>query len=267
MSRLLGRTNLEFPRLWLSLMPPHQISEGWLPQFVQHAVAQKTVLDISSRPGLWGGAMRGTDALLMARGGLSLENATDSDHASDLLQAELLQILCSVGREHLDFFFLDYRKAWEEHQIVGALQTLEFAKQHGTIRHIGLYFGGSFLAAMAMWQFNDAFEVVLSPSNPICQQDFQAVTRLAHDRRVGVVQTHLLNWRAGKPFFDGDDDPDGFARGTVNAAFEHGTALVGVRSIHEINNLAHPGGQNATDAQIQRYQQWLDEKAYAPQIS
>lgn len=197
----LGRTNRVFPPVWVSLAAPQrEFQEGWLERLVDAAVEAQTVIDISRGPALWGGAMRGTEAMVMSLGGLDIERATDEKHASDLVQAHLIQTLSAFGREYLDLYFLQIRRALEEYQINGALEALEMARQEGHIRHIGICCDGPALAILGLWQFHDAFEVLLVPRNHYDQEAYTTLEPLARERRVGVVTSKALNWGYEMPF-------------------------------------------------------------------
>ena len=78
---------------------------------------------------------------------------------------------------------MDYREPWEEWQLNGALEALETAKQDGIVQHVGLACGDNDLAALAMWQFRDAFEMILVSSG----QQFESLEPLARERRAGVL--------------------------------------------------------------------------------
>lgn len=184
---LLGRTNRAFPPVWLSLREPDEPNPGWVEPLVQAAVASQTVLDISSRPALFGGFLRGTEAALMAVGGADAGTADNGDRAAHLIHGKLVSLLSSIGRDYLDFFFLDYRQPWEEAQINGAFEALETARQDGLIRHLGLAAKGNDLAALGMWQFHDAFEVLLVPRSFAQTEAYGSLAPLAKERRVGVV--------------------------------------------------------------------------------
>lgn len=175
---ILGRTNQTFPNTWLRLVGA---SDQTPVEIVNQALTEKTVIDFSANPALWGGQMRGTDALLMAKGGLEIERAPDEKAACDLIQAHLIETLSAIGREHIDFYFLQVRRALEEYQIHGALQALENAKSEGHIRFLGLSAEGPGLAVQNVWQFHDAFEVLL------LRDPDQGLEALAKERRVGVV--------------------------------------------------------------------------------
>lgn len=188
-SNVLGRTNVEYPRIWAAL----GVSSESTPEELVNAVRDlKIPIDISSQPALWGGFLRGGEDVLVQRGTRHYERATSQDHATDLMQAHLIEVLSSIGREMVDFYFLRVRRAVEEFQINGVLAALEFAKQEGHIRHIGLLADGPSLAVQSVWQFHDAFEAVLLPEQG--EQELKALVGLAKDRRVGVVQiTSTLN--------------------------------------------------------------------------
>lgn len=177
---LLGRTNLAFPPVWLSLRPP--VGGDGLAEFVAQARSAKTVLDLSIQPGLLGGQMRGGMDLIALTGSRDYERATDSTHAIDLVQANLIQLLSAVGRETMDFFFLPVRSNVEEFQISGALEALESARQDGHIRFVGLQCVGSPFATLGLWQFHDAFDVVRMPVSAE-----ETLAPLARERRVGVI--------------------------------------------------------------------------------
>ncbi len=181
-SEVLGRTNHVFPPVWIRLtLPPISTPEDWVQQLVDAALNQQTVIDISTNPGLWGGKMRGTQATLMTIGGSEIERAPDEQTAFDLTQAHLIQTLSAIGREWIDFYFLSIRRNLEEFQINGALQALDFARKEGHVKFLGLAADGPGLAVQGLWQFRDAFEVILLPNED------SGLVAMAKERRVGVV--------------------------------------------------------------------------------
>jgi len=131
--------------------------------------------------------MRGGDDWVALTGSRDYENATDSTHAIDLVQANLIQLLSAIGRESVDFFFLPVRRTVEEFQIAGALEALESARQDGHIRFLGLQCVGSPFAALGVWQFHDAFEVVRMRRSQSDHEAYDTLSPLARERRVGVV--------------------------------------------------------------------------------
>lgn len=208
MSPLLGRTNEAFSPIWLSLAAPQEAStSGWLDQLVAAAVEAGTVLDVSKGPALWGGALRGSNARLMTLGGTDVEYAVDTDHATNLVQAHLLQTLSAIGRETIDLYFLQVRRKLEDFQFQGALQALELAKQDGHIGHVGLCCDGPPLAVLAQWQLADSFEVLLVPRNHFDDVAYKTLVPLARERRVGIVTSKPLNWGFGLPFMRIPIDP------------------------------------------------------------
>lgn len=182
---LLGRTNRAFPPVWLRLTAtPDRLDRAPL---VEAALATQVPIDISGQPGLWGGYLRGTDAVIACNSDARYENATDENHATDLLQAHLIETLSCLGREYFDFYFLRVRRAVEEYQISGVLRALELARQEGHIRYLGLLSDGSPLATLGVWQFHDAFDVIQLSRNPLETEPFEMLAPLAKERRVGVV--------------------------------------------------------------------------------
>lgn len=134
--------------------------------------------------------MRGTGAVLMAVGASDLECAVDEQHAHDLVQAHLIEILCAIGREHIDFYFLPIRKALQEFQISGALIALEACRQEGNVRFAGIE-GLNPSASLGILQFHDAFEALIvrrdTPSAP--------AKLLAKSRRMSIItRTDELNF-------------------------------------------------------------------------
>ena len=192
MPATLGRTNKVFPQTWLRLTldESNHHSNGVLAD----ALAKETVLDISVSPALWGNLLRGKEVKLMTRGGIEIAQAPDEKTASDLLEAHMIQTLSALGREAIDFYFLTVRSALEEFQISGALRALESARQEGHVGHIGLSSEGPPMATLALWQFHDAFEVLL------LDRPDEALMSLARERRVGIVtafpseETQLARW-------------------------------------------------------------------------
>jgi hypothetical protein len=269
---LLVRTNRSFPRVWLSLSAtPGAAQEGWLERLVGAAAEAGTVIDIGTNPGLWGGPLRGTDAILMAAGGIDVENATDERHAADLLQAHLIQTLCAIGREHLDFYFLKVRRGLEEYQIAGALQALEMARAEGHVRHIGLSCDGPALAVLGVWQFHDAFEALLVPRSHRLEGAYRTLAPLASERRVGIVTSRPLDWGHGIAFTDlpaierlavgsGAPDPAALAGDAIADMTSENPVLVPVRSPDEVRAAL----QAPQEGSPERLRQMLDEllKAY-----
>ena len=198
---LLGRTNRAFPPVWLSLSMPHAGGEGAIDALAQAARGAGVPIDVSGNPALWGGRLRGDDGLfLTAISTAGYERATDDRHAGDLMQAHLLETLSAIGRERIDVYFLRVRRAVDEFQIAGALEALEIARQDGHVRHLGLVCDGSSLATLGMWQFHDAFDLLLVPRSHHDDEAYRTLAPLARERRVGIVTSRPLNWGWGVPF-------------------------------------------------------------------
>jgi hypothetical protein len=180
-NRVFGRTNQVFPATWLSLNVPDSPQE--IDPLVQSALDSGLPIDISVSPALWGGKMRGSQGVISCFSTTAFEVATESAHATDLIQAHLIEVLSCLGREYLDFYFLTVRSMVEEYQLAGALEALEMLKQEGHVRYLGLACAGPPLSTLGIWQFNDAFEVVFLPD----QDAGQVLLPLARERRVGVL--------------------------------------------------------------------------------
>jgi hypothetical protein len=175
-----GRTNQVFPPVWLRLSVPSFATD--LEPLADAALESGAPIDVTTSPGLWGGYMRSTDAVLTCVSSTDFERSTDDRHANDLIQAHLIETLSCIGRDYFDFYFLRIRRAIEEYQISGALEALEVAKQEGHIRFLGLACDGPALATLSMWQFHDAFDVVLLPDDA-----YSTLAPMARERRVGVL--------------------------------------------------------------------------------
>ncbi|HWD37930.1 MAG TPA: hypothetical protein VG944_03725 [Fimbriimonas sp.] len=178
--------------MWLSLFAPGR-AEGTVDTEALALEAKNSglPLDVSRATALWGGWLRGCEALtLMQISGSDIEDAVDSKHASDLTQAHLIQTLSAIGREWIDFYFLRSRRALEEFQLSGVLEALEAARQEGHVRFFGLHCEGRAAASIANWQLHDAFEVVCIDGD---SEQHEELARIAAGRRVGVLK------RVGKP--------------------------------------------------------------------
>lgn len=189
-SGLFGRTNLVFPPVWLSLAVPSSSVD--LEGLVRSALEANVPIDVTSSPGLWGGYLRATDSVLTCVSSADFENANDEAHASDLIQAHLIETLSCVGRDYFDIYFLRVRRMVEEYQISGVLGALEAARQEGHIRFLGLYCDGPSLAALGVWQFHDAFEALLVPASDADNEAYNTLRPMAIERRVGVVTLRPL---------------------------------------------------------------------------
>lgn len=241
-SGVFGRTNLEVPPVWLSLAVPHERVGDWREELVAAALAAQVPIDITSGPTLWGGAMRATDAFLTIAGNSDFERANDTTHAFDLLQAHLIQTLSSIGREHIDIYFLRVRRAVEEYQITGALEALEHAKQEGHIRFIGLYCDGPGLAALGTWQFHDAFEVLRVRRNHYDHDAFDTLEPMARERRVGIVTSDPLEWGYGMPFPLLPNVDATLGGEAISDLAQRHPVLVNVRTVDEVRGAIAAGG-------------------------
>jgi hypothetical protein len=231
--RVLGRTNRAFPHVWLSLSVPRVPDPGELHDLVAAAADSGLPLDVSSHPALWAGGIRGHAGTLLTIGGSELPRATDEQHAYNLTQAHLIETLCAVGREDVDFYCLSVNAPLQEFQISGALNALEDARQEGHVRHLGISCDGPAWAVLNAWSMHDAFELALIPKNPIEESTFERLAPLARERRVGIVTTRPLAWIGGVPVtaFSGDQH---LPEAILSMRASENTVLVGVRSRAEV---------------------------------
>lgn len=224
--RVFGRTNLPFPSVWLSLRVPSERADGGIAGLVEAALASGAPLDVSSAPGLWGGAMRATEAVLMRLGAKDLARATGEEHAANLVRAHLIETLCAIGREHLDFYFLRFGDAPTEDQISGALSALEEARQEGHVRFLGLCAVEQPSAAFDVCRRHDAFEAILT-GLPVAER---TLAGLAQERRAGLLIHHSS---LGAAEVEHANSPAAFA------AFTH---LIAVSSPDEVRRAVALGG-------------------------
>ena len=232
-SQFLGRTNEAFSPVWLRLTEDNSGIAGQANDLAIAAAKAGAVLDVSANPAKWGGLLRGTNAMVMACGGEFLQATESADQASDFLQAHLLELLCSVGRQTLDFYFLNLPRTLEEFQIQSALETLEIAKQEGTIRFSGIHASGEPFAALGHWQFNDAFEVALVPRNLLDEEAYNVLGGLAQERRVGLIANRPLGVQR-VPILDQSGPEDETSAQILKSYLEQHTCLIPVSDSRQI---------------------------------
>ncbi|MBV6456948.1 MAG: hypothetical protein HONBIEJF_00053 [Fimbriimonadaceae bacterium] len=211
MESVFGRTNQVFPQDWIALAAPSDPAQ--IEPLVAAAVAFDSPIDITSQPGLWGRYLGTSSPPLMAIGGGDIARATSPNQASDFIQANLIELLSSIGRHCIEFFFLRVIRNLEDFQIVGALEALESARHDGHIRYFGLDAARNPNGARATWQLHDAFEVVSLEWDP-SSHDPSGLVGMATDRRVGILTT-------------GGEPGVGYGQSRLNA----------VRSVEEIRRL------------------------------
>lgn len=204
---MLGRTNQTFPPVWLSLAVP--ASSRDVGDLVRAANEAKTVIDVSTHPGLFGHFMRGTTTRLMGAGGADIAHAADEDSAANLIHAHLIETLSAVGRDWLDFYFLRVRAPLEEFQLSGALKALEWARDERHVHFVGLSGEASEPIVQGVWQFHDAFDVLLLGDGKT-----PALAAMADSRRVGIVRR-----------VSGDPTPEATSLMTVRSTQEIAAAV------------------------------------------
>lgn len=181
MKQVFGRTNIEVPDRWLRLL-----SGADSGSLASAALETGLPLDVSSQPALWGGHLRREPAfestLVMVRSSTDFERSPDEDHVVHVLHAHLIEVLSSLGRQQLDFYFVRVRQRMPEYQINGVLQALEMAREDGLIRFNGLAVEAPALVVRSVWQGHDGFEAIL-----VDEETAAELQPLASERRVGVL--------------------------------------------------------------------------------
>jgi predicted aldo/keto reductase-like oxidoreductase len=102
------------------------------------------------------------------------------------LEANLIELMTSLNRSIIDFYFLDPRASLEDFQLDGALQALETARAEGQVRYLGFSALDNVLSAKLMWTLRDAFEALalrFDEDDP----DPGGLLHLARERRVGIL--------------------------------------------------------------------------------
>lgn len=202
------------------------------------AVKWQAPVEISSSQVMWGHYLRGADVPFIGLIGREVNKAGDAASASRMLQASLLALLSALGRDCLEFCFLPVKTALEEHQITGALEAMEEAREEGLIKFFGLQVLGSPWAAQSVWQFHDAFEAIMIPQTPSGESE-ASLRPMADGRRVGVVMSSPLTL-GGKESLgiapevqkaSGNDNPH---LTLLAASAKNGPTLLGLRSVKEM---------------------------------
>lgn len=202
MSHLFARANRKFPSIWLSPAPPNHPFGNWREDLVGACASSGAVVDVTHSTGLWGDLLPREGIDLMVCIGRNTVHSTSASHAADLVQADLVQVLSCLGGRRPLLVFWNVIGPHEDFQIEGALAGFEEARQDEIFRHLGLNVAGPALAAIALWQFNDAFDAVLVANNPLDRAAFEDVSALANQRGVGVVVKDSVHWRGGISFAD-----------------------------------------------------------------
>lgn len=202
------------------------------------AVKWQAPVEISSSQVVWGHFLRGANVPFIGLVGREVSKTHDAPGASRVLQASLLALLSALGRDSLEFCFLPVKTALEEHQITGALDAMEEAREEGLIKFFGLQVLGSPWAAQSVWQFHDAFEAVMIPqtTDGTCEASLRP---MADSRRVGVVISSPLTFGGNDSL--GHHPSVAAAAGETNphlallaASAQKGPTLLGLKSLKEM---------------------------------
>jgi hypothetical protein len=178
-STFVPRANRSFPSTWLRLC--WNPSSGDPQAYLAEALKTNLPLDLSLNTSLWAQGLN-DETPIIAVGGIDIENSVSQEHAADLLEAFLFQVVCSLKVLSLETFFLEVRKPLKPFQVQGVLETLETARADSVVKFAGLY-ATSADDLMSVWADNDAFEFVMMPHDKLTE----AVVALAKSRGVGLV--------------------------------------------------------------------------------
>lgn len=173
---VLGRTNKAYPRVWLRPAPTAPVHDA----FVQAIEAFGAPVDVSVSPAYIGGLLRASRLPFLAIGP-DLSGQTEFARTLAQVQAHVLETLCAIGRERLDFYFVRIREPLAREAQDAVMEAIEIFRQDGHIRFLGL-FAEEAKSASAFWADRDAFEVVLARADAI-----PSLLGTAHSRRVGMI--------------------------------------------------------------------------------
>lgn len=186
---LLGRTNRYVYPVWARGNLSGAGSAEERAERLMHALLESPIetLDITPAPALWGRFLReveNTLQVVVASPVNLLLQASDARVAANLIQSHLIETLCAIGREHIDYYFLSLHESPTEAQLSGALEALEIARQEGQVGATGVAAWGAPVAMLALWRSHDAFEVAMLPREA---DALQTLLPEARARRVGVI--------------------------------------------------------------------------------
>lgn len=243
-------------------MPPRDASSTAREALVGAAMEAGTLIDVGRQPGLWGGGvLRGSSVPLMLVLGTGNAVAADPEQTANFVQRELIAAMSALGRSEFEVIFLSYPRALEEDQLDAVFSVLEDARQEGLFRHLGLFASGSALAAQSMWQFRDAFDLLLVRRNPLQHDGYDLLAPMAVGRRAEVITCGALDWGLGAsvtvvcPSLEAADV-------RVSAAGDH-PVVVGVRNSEEITTALTPGRAVDLSEAAKCYQDPAAWKAFA----
>jgi len=195
LSELLGRTNRTFPRLWWRLLGCDENSRFEICDYL------KIHPGVVMASPLWAAELRDAKCDWVVCGGSKVGNSPSQERAMNDMTGDIIAAVAGSPDGFVSIYFLSVARAWEEHQINGALAALQSAQEEGLIGSIGLHVAGSALGVASLWRFYNAFDVVLVRRNPGQEQDYLRIAMTAVDRRVGVIQESIFDWGGGLPFF------------------------------------------------------------------
>lgn len=158
-------------------MPEHPV-EGWDQALIEACRDARTVVDASVQPALWGRWL-GEEATVLAVGSPGYARAGTARGAAELVQANLIELACSLRRECVDFYCLPITGPTAFELLDGAFQALEDARADGLVRFLGLSADAPPEEVLHLWSQRDAFEIVLLPTPDPQLVEFAAARRTA----------------------------------------------------------------------------------------
>ena len=124
---------------WLALTVPQSPED--IDALVDAAIQTGLTLDISTQPALWGGKLRNRECKIACSGDSGHTRATGREHAFNLTEANLIQILSCIGRECLDFYLLPNAEPANE-GLIGAAAALRSALAEGNLGSVAILSDG-----------------------------------------------------------------------------------------------------------------------------
>lgn len=190
--RILGRTNQYLYPLWIqgTLRDPSMSArEQAEHHFMRLLQSPYEVLDITPAPALWGQLIREhpNELKIAITAPPNLLQVASYSLVVHSVQAHLVEVFCAIGRDDVDFYFLNLSEPVAESALSGALEALEMARQEGQIKALGFTTSAEPLRILSLWRTHDAFEVIRVPQDSVIRE---VLIPEAKSRRVGIV----LEW-------------------------------------------------------------------------
>lgn len=152
---------------------------------IEHAVATGLPIDVTGQAILCGPLLRESTSPVVYCLSDEYIRVTGGPMSHNVVQAELVQLLSSLGRTSVDIVLIPIRRRPEDAQMFAALDALQEAREDGLIGHLGFKAVGGPFAVMSTWTLFDAFELAVLPAEN--GELLELAMPMAQERRVGVV--------------------------------------------------------------------------------